>query len=165
MPEPPQNQPTSPPRLDAPNPTSNIPLVLQFTPRLRSAARWLAVCALVFHVAWLPLHLTTETHCDPRSTRSHAHQNAAHHQDHHHGDTHGHSHDHDADHHHFAGDHEGTFLAKRQVLLATAILPSALHIELTPTLAAGPASAPAGDPAPPPADSSPPSGPRAPPQA
>ena len=149
---------------------SQFPRVHVSRLHLRSAACWLAVVALVFHIAWLPVHLLTEAHCDTGPTHNHAQAHAAHHgHDHHHdagsADAAHHPHEGDAGHHHFAGDHGSKFLSKRQAVLFAPLLvvwqaalvppPSAVTREL-------PAQA---DPSPPPADLPPPSGPRAPPRA
>lgn len=130
---------------------------------LRPAARWLAVAALVFHVAWLPVHLLTEAHCDTGLAHAHATAQADHH-GHSHDDA-GAAHPHGDTDHHFTGDHESKFLSKRQ-----AVLFAPLFVTWQAALVAPPAAVmrelPAqADPSPPPADFSPPSGPRAPPLA
>lgn len=123
---------------------------------LRSAVRWLAVAALVFHVAWLPVHLLTTAHCDAGPAHAHAHA---------HTDHHGHDHD-DADHHHhFTGDHESKFLSKRHAVLFAPVLAAWLTTELDVPLMATARTLPRAEAAPPPADFSPPAGPRAPPLA
>lgn len=137
---------------------------------LRPAARWLAVAALVFHVAWLPVHLLTTAHCDTGPAHNHAQAHAAHHgHDHHHGhgaaDAPAHPHEGDADHHHFSGDHESKFLAKRQVLLDAPLLVVWQAALVTPPPTVMRELPVQADPSPPPADFSPPSGPRAPPLA
>jgi ABC-type Zn2+ transport system substrate-binding protein/surface adhesin len=118
----------------------------------------------VFHVAWLPVHLTTEAHCDTGPGHSHAQAQADHH---------GHSHDEadesqssgDADHHHFTGDHEGNYFAKRHLLIASpAILRTILFEWLNPPTSQR-LNTPRDEYPPPPADFSPPTGPRAPPLA
>lgn len=120
----------------------------------------------MFHVAWLPIHLTTEAHCDTGPAHGHAQAHAAHH--HAHADAHEHSHDpapNDGDHHHFTGDHEANFFAKRNVLLTSPALSVATQFVLVAP--AAPVRGLAVEPlaAPPPADFSPPTGPRAPPLA
>ena len=131
---------------------------------LCSAARWLAALALVFHVAWLPVHLLTTAHCD--TSPAHAHAQA-------HADHHGHSHDDaeashshgDTDHHHFTGDHESKFLSKRQAIFFAPVLAAWLTTELDVPLMTVARAIPRAEFAPPPADFSPPTGPRAPPLA
>lgn len=131
---------------------------------LRPAIRWLAVCALVFHVAWLPVHLLTEAHCDTGPAHDHAQAHAAHH---------GHGHDEadaphshgDADHHHFTGDHESKFLSKRHVVVCAPLLAAWLTIELVALPAEFARMLPSAEAAPPPLDFFSPSGPRAPPLA
>jgi hypothetical protein len=130
---------------------------------LRSAARWLAVAALVFHIAWLPLHLLTETHCDAGPANPHAQAHTEHH---------GHSdvqagapHSHAPDHHHYTADHESKFLAKRQALLQAPVLVVWQPLELTPPALVVWLAGLRVDAGPPPADFPPPSCPRAPPRA
>lgn len=129
---------------------------------LCSAAHWLAALALVFHVAWLPVHLLTTAHCD--TSPAHAHAQA-------HVDHHGHSHDDadashshgDKDHHHFTGDHESKFLSKRQAVLFAPVLAVWQKLELNIVVVTAQPLDMRTLSAPPPADFSPPSGPRAPP--
>ncbi|MEQ2008084.1 MAG: hypothetical protein ABMA26_14905 [Limisphaerales bacterium] len=131
---------------------------------VRCAARWLVAFALVFHVAWLPVHLLTTAHCDTGPGHSHAQAHAEHH-GHSHDASDAHGHEGDADHHHFAGDHGSKFLSKRQAVLFAPLLvvwQAALVTPPSAVLRELPAQA---DPSPPPANFSPPSGPRAPPLA
>ncbi|PAW84544.1 MAG: hypothetical protein B9S33_11405 [Pedosphaera sp. Tous-C6FEB] len=150
--------------------SSQLLLVRVPSLHLRSAIRWLAVVALVFHIAWLPVHLLTEAHCDTGPAHNHAQAHAAHHgHDHDHGDgaddaSH-HQHDDDSDHHHFAGDHGSKFLAKRQAVLFAPLLVAWQTALVTPPSAVMRELPAQADPSPPPADFSPPSGPRAPPLA
>lgn len=131
---------------------------------LRPAARWLAVAALVFHIAWLPVHLLTEAHCDTNPAHDHAQAHAAHH-GHSHADADA-SHSHgDADHHHYATDHESKFFSKRQAVLFAPALVAWQQAVLTPTVVIVRLAAPLLEAVPPPADCSSPSGPRAPPLA
>lgn len=132
-------------------------------PCLRSAARWLAVTALVFHIAWLPLHLLTEAHCDAGPAHPHAQAHTEHHGHSHgesdttpHGDTH---------HHHFTGDHESKFHSKRQAVLFAPVLAIWQKLELITFVVAVPLPETHPLTAPPPTDFSPPTGPRAPPLA
>lgn len=133
---------------------------------LRPAACWLAVAALVFHIAWLPVHLLTEAHCDSSPAHNHVQAHAAHH-GHNHGpaDATPHHHDGDSDHHHFSGDHESKFLSKRQAVLFAPLLVVWQAALVTPPSAVMRDLPAQADPSPPPADFSPPSGPRAPPLA
>ena len=130
---------------------------------LRSATRWLAVAALVFHIAWLPLHLLTEAHCDAGPAHPHAQAHTEHH---------GHSqdkadapHSQDTDHHHYTTDHESKFLAKRQALLHAPVLAVWQPLELTPPTLVVWTTGIRVHAGPPPADFPPPSCPRAPPRA
>ena len=132
--------------------------------QLRAAARWLASLALVFHVAWLPVHLLTVAHCDSSLAHDHAQANADHH-GHSHGESNSHHQDGDTDQHHFAGDHESKFLSKRQALLFAPTLVVWQQTLLTPVFSGAIELPVNADPAPPPTDFSPPSGPRAPPLA
>ncbi|PAW72226.1 MAG: hypothetical protein B9S33_22925 [Pedosphaera sp. Tous-C6FEB] len=134
------------------------------------AAHWLAVAALVFHVAWVPVHLLTEAHCDSGPAHNHAQAHAAHH-GHDHNHDHGpadaahHQHEGDADHHHFSGDHESKFLSKRQAVLFSPLFVTWQVSLVTPPSTVVRALPVSPEPPPPPADFSPPSGPRAPPLA
>ena len=140
------------------------PQLLPLAKRGPAGLRWLAVLLLVFHVAWLPVHLLTEAHCDTGQAHQHAEAHAAHH-GHSHGDADGHDHEGDAGHHHYASDHESKFLSKRQALhFAPTIVAWQLTLLTPPVLATRPMPMRA-DTVPPPADFSPPSGPRAPPLA
>lgn len=131
---------------------------------LRPAARWLAVAALVFHIAWLPVHLLTGVHCDASPGHDHAQAHAEHHS-HSHDASDAHGHEGDADHHHYATDHESKFLSKRQAVLFAPALVAWQQAVLTPKVVIVQQAAPLAEAAPPPADCSPPSGPRAPPLA
>lgn len=131
---------------------------------LRPAARWLAVAVLVFHVAWLPVHLLAEAHCDASPAHAHAQAHAEHH-GHSHDASDAHGHGGDADHHHYATDHESKFLSKRQAVLFAPALVAWQQTLLTPVFSVAIELPVSAAPAPPPADCSPPAGPRAPPLA
>lgn len=133
---------------------------------LPHGARCLAAVVLALHLAWLPVHLLTASHCDTGPTESHAAAHADHHGHAHDAAAAGaHDHDGDPDHHHRASDHESKFHAKRQVLLL-ALVPVVWQrlVPPPPAVAALPTAVRA-DRAPLPADFLPPSGPRAPPTA
>lgn len=131
---------------------------------LRLAACWLAVAALAFHIAWLPVHLLTEAHCDTSPSHDHAQAHADHH-GHSHDASDAHGHEGDADHHHYATDHESKFLSKRQAVLFAPALVAWQQAVLMPMAVIVRPAAPLLEAVPPPADCSSPSGPRAPPLA
>ena len=142
----------------------HLPTVRLLNRHLRPAARWLAVVALVFHIAWLPVHLLTEAHCDTSPSHDHAQAHADHH-GHSHAASDAHGHEGDADHHYYATDHESKFLSKRQAVLFAPALVAWQQAVLTPAAVIVRLATPLAETAPPPADFSPPSGPRAPPLA
>ena len=131
---------------------------------LRPAACWLVVAALVFHIAWLPVHLLTGAHCDASPGHNHIQAHVEHH-GHSHAASDAHGHEGGPDHHHYATDHESKFLSKRQAVVFAPALAVWHQAVQAPTVIVVRLAAPLAEASPPPADSSPPSGPRAPPLA